>query len=46
MTYEVVFSPKSYRQIKALKDKKLKEKLKMRMIEKRSETTYKSGVTT
>ena len=33
MSYEAVFSPKSRRQIKALKDKKLKERLKEAIIE-------------
>ena len=33
MSYEVIFSPKSRRQIKALKDEKLKERLKEAVIE-------------
>ena len=33
MTYEVIFSPKSRRQIKAIKDGKLKERLKKATIE-------------
>ena len=33
MSYEVLFSPKSRRQIKGLKDEKLKEKIKEAVIE-------------
>ena len=33
MTYEVIFSPKSRRQIKAIKDEKLKDRLKEAIIE-------------
>ncbi len=33
MSYQVIFSPKSYRQIKAMKDEKLKERLKSALME-------------
>ena len=33
MSYRILFSPKSYRQLKAIKDKKLKERLKEALID-------------